>query len=178
MKIEEGKYYRRRRGDVVGPAMYTAKYASHPWSLGVSDYTDEGRFYADERKSEYDLIEECNADGTPVTSEPIVDNRTLLKKAMREGLPVKSSESFDSYFVTAIGNNHFLCLTNGGLGNEGQFPINTEGGWQIVEPEITAEDLCEAIYTARAAYGTNAAGSSLVAAQELAEKYRKQQEQK
>lgn len=78
LQIEEGKFYRRRDGEVVGPAQWRFRDArgSHmtfPWRLTVRPgvepadarrdsiaviYTPGGRFYADGGSSPYDLVEE------------------------------------------------------------------------------------------------------------------------
>lgn len=73
LQIEEGKWYRRRDGEVVGPAWRRATGRLYPWCLGVCEswantYTNEGRFR--ERRSDHrmDLVEEVPA---PLPQNPV-----------------------------------------------------------------------------------------------------------
>lgn len=69
MKIEVGKYYKNRAGEVLGPISYV----DHPtfmFHAGGKSYTAGGMFYNDGDTSPFDLVEECNADRSPIVPEP------------------------------------------------------------------------------------------------------------
>jgi len=61
MKIEAGKYYRNRAGDVVGPVARSTECENYPFISCGSYLTEEGRFYARSPDHPYDLIEEVPA---------------------------------------------------------------------------------------------------------------------
>jgi hypothetical protein len=59
MKIQAGKYYRRRDGEVIGPATTrTDKGSSYQWTVGGLFFTDDGRYQARGPDCDYDLIAE------------------------------------------------------------------------------------------------------------------------
>lgn len=68
MKLEVGKYYKNRKGYVVGPVQSNndCEYPFQTVMHGVyRSYTSNGRYYvADE--DDIDLVEEVNADGSPI----------------------------------------------------------------------------------------------------------------
>lgn len=59
LQIEEGKWYRRRDGAVVGPAE-SADWRTRPWCVDGWFYTTAGRIY-DTGESTWDLVEEVPA---------------------------------------------------------------------------------------------------------------------
>lgn len=68
MQIVEGAYYKRRDGEVVGPAEPNQhKTARYPWNIplngGFWGYTDNGESCLSDRND--DIIERVNPDGTP-----------------------------------------------------------------------------------------------------------------
>jgi hypothetical protein len=59
MQIQAGKYYRRRDGEVIGPAKHRGdKGSSYQWNVSGNYYTDDGRYQACGPDSPYDLIAE------------------------------------------------------------------------------------------------------------------------
>jgi len=73
LQIEEGKWYRRRDGAVVGPAWRRATGRLYPWCLGKHEmgdtiYADDGRFALDGRCAKLDLVEEVPA---PLPQNPV-----------------------------------------------------------------------------------------------------------
>lgn len=70
MKIEVGKYYKNREGTVVGPIEVNHD-DDHPFSAYSGPvfltYTTEGTWFGVwEDETQEDLVEECNADGSPI----------------------------------------------------------------------------------------------------------------
>lgn len=61
MQIEEGKYYKDRRGEIQGP-MRTGhnNNTKYPWEAGDTNewFTDNGHYTYYELQSDYDLVEE------------------------------------------------------------------------------------------------------------------------
>jgi hypothetical protein len=57
MQIEEGKWYRRRDGKIVGPAKVSA-FPTYSWSVNSLLYTDEGFYLYTKKVSYFDLVEE------------------------------------------------------------------------------------------------------------------------
>ena len=66
LQIEEGKWYRRRDGAVVGPAE-SADGRTRPWCVDGWFYTTAGRIY-DTGESTWDLVEEVPA---PLPQNPV-----------------------------------------------------------------------------------------------------------
>lgn len=71
LQIEEGKWYRRRDGEIVGPARRCENFV-YPWCLGVREhwttlYTDGGRFRVESSDHRGDLVEEVPA---PLSQNP------------------------------------------------------------------------------------------------------------
>lgn len=183
MKLEEGKYYKSRDGHVFGPIAPT-EYRTYRWECRKTGniFTGKGmRFYGVE--SDCDLLEECNPDGSPLqcnadgsatddtSSSPIPDNRAVLERAMREGKKVRWSSWSDRENPVPVKDMGKTFLWTG----EETWQIEARGGiWQIVEPKVTAEDLCEAIEAIEWEYAVPNI-PDIHSAQELARKYRKQQ---
>lgn len=72
LQIEEGKWYRRRDGEVVGPAWHRGEPSLYPWCLdklvsGLTIYLDNGR-YSSVKECEMDLVEEVPA---PLPQHPV-----------------------------------------------------------------------------------------------------------
>lgn len=96
MKIEVGKYYKNRRGEIVGPVQSNDDY-EYPFQtvmFGVyRSYTSEGRYYfVDEDPN--DLVEECNADGSPIVvqSNPLTADRSWRDEIALRVLPMIYAE--------------------------------------------------------------------------------------
>lgn len=61
MKLEAGKYYRRRDGVVVGPAQKLPyEGLNFPYTLGEAVYTNEGCYYSTGVESRIDLVAEVS----------------------------------------------------------------------------------------------------------------------
>ena len=81
MKIEAGKYYRTRGGDVLGPmrkrdVMTTYPWGG-PWGGGADCWTDSGRFSEDVNDCDMDLISEVYVSDTPPADAPAPEVKTL-----------------------------------------------------------------------------------------------------
>lgn len=73
LRIEEGKWYRRRDGKVVGPAWCRGPGMLYPWCLGEHEteftiYKGDGRFAHDGQCAKRDLVEEVPA---PLPQNPV-----------------------------------------------------------------------------------------------------------
>ncbi len=73
LQIEEGKWYRRRDGVVVGPAWHRESGRLFPWCLGEHEtmrtiYMDDGRFEPGGCRAELDLVREVSA---PLPQNPV-----------------------------------------------------------------------------------------------------------
>jgi hypothetical protein len=59
VKIEQGKYYRRRDGELIGPAKpRNEPHTSYPWNVGGCFYTGDGLFQVSGPDQVYDLVAE------------------------------------------------------------------------------------------------------------------------
>ncbi len=58
MKLEVGKYYRRRDGKIVGPVEYKGNSTTYPFEVNGYIYTETGRFDVTCHASKLDLINE------------------------------------------------------------------------------------------------------------------------
>jgi hypothetical protein len=82
MKIEEGKYYRTRGGDVVGPMRSTMERCRYPWMTSTKDYwTIEGDFSFYEGEHDLDLISEVYVSDTPPA---VKDTEAELRDMIRD----------------------------------------------------------------------------------------------
>jgi hypothetical protein len=82
MKIEAGKYYRTRGGDVVGPIRQRPD-SRYCWESGTDCWTEKGNFEKG-RQSLHDLISEVYVSDTPPAEAPApeitrLDSRTEWK---------------------------------------------------------------------------------------------------
>jgi hypothetical protein len=122
MKIQAGKYYRRRDGEVIGPATTrTDKGSSYQWTVGGLFFTDDGRYQARGPDCDYDLIAEVTVtdvlpfelkagekyetvkmDGAP---GPVVTlkNTTTMRSGFLRLLPFESCAQGASLFFMANG---------------------------------------------------------------------------
>lgn len=70
MKIEAGKYYKNRAGEVLGPMEHNSDDV-YPFICQADgryrSYTVDGIFYVN-HSGEDDIVEEVNADGSPIES--------------------------------------------------------------------------------------------------------------
>jgi hypothetical protein len=64
MKVEAGKYYRTRGGDVVGP-MRLRDHATDPWYTNLSTWKEDGRIWSGNGWHDLDLIAEVYVSDTP-----------------------------------------------------------------------------------------------------------------
>jgi hypothetical protein len=69
MKIEEGKYYRRRDGEVVGP-MVPSKHRIGAWVINDHAWYEDGRFLNSGVPHMMDLISEVYVSDTPPADAP------------------------------------------------------------------------------------------------------------
>lgn len=91
MKIEAGKYYKNRRGDVLGPveSHNDEDFPFMTMTFGVlRTYTPEGGYFGDEY-DDNDLVEECNEDGSPIVvqSNPLTADRSWRDEIALRVLP-------------------------------------------------------------------------------------------
>ena len=89
MKIEAGKYYRARGGQVFGPMLYNADpNTNYPWQIGskiaVINWTEAGHWGANGEEHPFDLVAEVYVSDTPPTDAPAPEAKTLRDEfAMR-----------------------------------------------------------------------------------------------
>jgi len=81
MKIEAGKYYRTRGGDVVGP-MRRRGLTTFPWGDGTDCWTDNGRFSEDVNNCDMDLVSEVYISDTPVDTTKTARDELVEKAAL------------------------------------------------------------------------------------------------
>ena len=70
MKIEAGKYYRTRGGQVFGPMVWYEDYnANFPWCLVFSEpencWAEDGRWHLNDQEYPFDLVAEIYISDTP-----------------------------------------------------------------------------------------------------------------
>lgn len=100
MKIEEGKYYRTRGGEVVGPIKHKGFMFhddQHPFFFLNWVYHPQGE-YKDRFEPQYDLISEVYVSDTPPENAP--ETKTLRDEfamAALMGLMAHPTIRFDSY---------------------------------------------------------------------------------
>jgi hypothetical protein len=72
MKIEAGKYYRTRGGDVVGPMRKSNDLINtdYPWISLYECWTDAGTMHMSDAEREADLISEVYVSDTPPVNGP------------------------------------------------------------------------------------------------------------
>jgi hypothetical protein len=68
MQIQEGKYYRRRDGAEIGPAVGMGHW-SYPWVVNGLVYNNYGYFIDQQTPHDYDLIEEVPAPNAEADSD-------------------------------------------------------------------------------------------------------------
>jgi len=76
MKIEAGKYYRRRAGEVVGP-MVPSKQRIGAWVITDHCWYEDGRFLNSGVPHMMDLISEVYVSDTPPADAPAPETKTL-----------------------------------------------------------------------------------------------------
>jgi hypothetical protein len=70
MKLEVGKYYKDRTGEVYGPLRFQSCSRHTFWFLAEGgSWTEEGTYWSNGRSSQSDLIQEVNSDGSPIEPE-------------------------------------------------------------------------------------------------------------
>lgn len=67
LQIEEGKWYRRRDGQIVGPAERSG-HPDYPWLVGNASHRNDGFRHDPADPDDLDLIEEVPAPGTAETA--------------------------------------------------------------------------------------------------------------
>lgn len=90
LQIEEGKWYRRRDGRVVGPAE-SADGRTRPWCVDGWFYTTAGRIY-DTGESIWDLVEEVPA---PLPQNPVDIAIAAEIDAEAAGVPANPRRAVD-----------------------------------------------------------------------------------
>ena len=94
VQIEEGKYYKNRCGDLIGPisAYRHDKYDKYRWIDSEGKiYTDQGFYWGKETIDRFDLVEEVNLDNWKwVEVEPV----TLDYPMKQEATVTKIDEEF------------------------------------------------------------------------------------
>jgi hypothetical protein len=82
MKIEEGKYYRTRDGQIVGPMQRRDHQSPYNWADLNHCWTDNGRFSLSPRENNYDLISEVYVSDTPPSDA--LKTEAELRQMMRD----------------------------------------------------------------------------------------------
>jgi hypothetical protein len=89
MKIEAGKYYRTRGGQVFGPMVWGKDYnVNFPWCLVFSEpencWAEGGRWHLNDQEYPFDLVAEVYVSDTPPETAPAPEAKTLRDEfAMR-----------------------------------------------------------------------------------------------
>ena len=81
MKIEAGKYYRTRDGDVVGPMRPERGNTRFCWETGLSSWAATGGFSEDCEDHDMDLISEVYVSDTPQVNTTKTARDELVEKA-------------------------------------------------------------------------------------------------
>ena len=108
MKIEAGKYYRTRGGDIVGPMREEKTHSIYPWVTTGHGWTISGRFSANS-DGPLDLISEVYVSDTPPETVPAPEAKTLRDEFAMEALPIsydyirigKATSAFNRYVLAA-----------------------------------------------------------------------------
>ncbi len=112
MKLEVGKYYKTRKGEVKGPVKYTKDYRVNSWKpskeyLKIYPFEVDHSFYCENgfwttfRECDMDLIEECNPDGSPIlTIEELKVENERLKKEQKNLLALVKNQEDRLYELT------------------------------------------------------------------------------
>ena len=91
MKIEAGKYYRTRGGQVFGPMVReAADHMNYPWGLVSSEpensWTGNGRWSTSGREHPFDLVSEVYVSDTPPEAAPAPEAKTLRDEFAMEAM--------------------------------------------------------------------------------------------
>ena len=88
MKIEAGKYYRTRGGDVVGPMRHEGADSRFPWITLTRCWTIEGMVFRGREGVEscMDLISEVYVSDTPPETAPASEAKTLRDEFAMEAM--------------------------------------------------------------------------------------------
>lgn len=84
LQVQEGRHYRRLDGKVTGPMRHNQKSDKFPWRVGYDSYTNQGKIWSEGTDS-LDLIEECNADGSAIGSNPTNSQLEYELRCTRDG---------------------------------------------------------------------------------------------
>ena len=112
MKIEAGKYYRTRGGDVVGPMRHEEAGSHFPWITLTRCWTIEGKVFrgGEGVESCMDLISEVYVSDTPPADAPAPEAKTLRDEFAMVALPI-SYEYIRIGKATSAFNTHALAIT-------------------------------------------------------------------
>lgn len=121
IKLEEGKSYRDRRGNIHGPLLKFSR--ETPWPFYVIDadsgersWTENGIYSAEREASEYDLIEEVSG------IEEFIDKPVEIKLTMKEKRkPIQM-------VVSPVTKEIFV------LCNDGSMWVSYNKKWERVKP--------------------------------------------
>jgi hypothetical protein len=98
MKLEAGKYYRARNGNVYGPLQSKESSERYKFSISHIHWTSEGGYHPDNWESDYDLIEEILITSVP-PKEPTFRPYTLEEAGVwLLGAQVKGKTDEEFYY--------------------------------------------------------------------------------
>jgi hypothetical protein len=60
LKLQEGKYYKRRDGLIAGPVVINSGSSNYPFRIHVNTYSEAGRYDINKPDDRLDLVEEFN----------------------------------------------------------------------------------------------------------------------
>ncbi len=91
MKIEAGKYYRTRGGQVFGPMIRDENpETNYPWCLVSSEpensWAEDGQWMLNNRKYPFDLVSEVYVSDTPPQTAPAPEAKTLRDEFAMEAM--------------------------------------------------------------------------------------------
>lgn len=103
LKLEEGKFYRRRDGQVVGPAMLDLQFKSHNWLVGGLRYFIDG-WYLPSKESSLDLVAEVPQDdlARSPAERLVVGGINRSGGAWHATLPTDSKERKDTPIYSGV----------------------------------------------------------------------------
>ena len=114
MKIEAGKYYRTRGGQVFGPMVRNPEHDTNfAWCLVFSEpensWTEVGRWSMNGKLCLFDLVAEVHISDTPPDVAPAPEAKTLRDEFAMEALPIsydyirigKATSAFNRYVLAA-----------------------------------------------------------------------------
>jgi hypothetical protein len=109
MQIEKGKWYRRRDGEIVGPARFMDD-TSYPWSVGPNIYTDKGCYFFHKEIYELDLVEEVEGPVSCPACESGENGCPVCLGSVDDDGPEEGGGGSSSYYQLPEGVTELLDL--------------------------------------------------------------------